>query len=86
MIQLKYTTYTKTTTIIQGGFTMVKVITVNNYKGGVGKSTTTELISYILSTKYNYKVLAVDLDPQGDLSRKLKTLLINQMCYLKRHY
>lgn len=72
MIQLKYTTYTKTTTIIQGGFTMVKVITVNNYKGGVGKSTTTELISYILSTKYNYKVLAVDLDPQGDLSRKLK--------------
>lgn len=52
---------------------MVKIITVNNYKGGVGKSTTTELISYLLATKHNYKVLAVDLDPQGDLSRKLKT-------------
>lgn len=51
---------------------MTRVISVGNYKGGVGKSTATEVISYILATKYNYKVLVVDLDPQTDVTFKLK--------------
>lgn len=51
---------------------MTRLITIGNYKGGVGKSTFTEIYAYLLATKYNKKVLAVDLDPQADLSRKLK--------------
>lgn len=51
---------------------MVKVISIGNYKGGVGKSTLTEVLSYIFSTKYNYKTLVVDLDPQADVTFKLK--------------
>lgn len=51
---------------------MTRVITVSNYKGGVGKSTFTEILSYILATQYNNKVLVVDLDPQADVSEKLK--------------
>ncbi len=35
-------------------------------KGGVGKTTTTCLESAILSIVYGYKVLVVDLDPQGN--------------------
>lgn len=46
---------------------MSKVICVTNQKGGVGKTTTV----YALGLGYKekgYKVLAVDLDPQGNLS------------------
>lgn len=51
---------------------MTRIITIGNYKGGVGKSTATEVISYILATKYNYKTLVIDLDPQADLTFKLQ--------------
>lgn len=51
---------------------MTRVISIGNYKGGVGKSTATEIISYLLATKFNYKVLVIDLDPQADLTFKLK--------------
>lgn len=57
---------------------MTRVITIGNYKGGVGKSTATELISYILSTKFNFKTLVVDLDPQADLTFKLKNTFNKQ--------
>ena len=54
------------------------IIAFGNYKGGVGKTTATELFSYILSTKMNYKVLAIDTDPQSNLSEILaKTFKIN---------
>lgn len=54
------------------------IIAFGNYKGGVGKTTATELFSYILSTKMNYRVLAIDTDPQSNLSEILaKTFKTN---------
>ncbi len=46
---------------------MSKVITFANQKGGVGKTTTSHIISIGLAKK-GYKVLACDLDPQANLS------------------
>lgn len=47
---------------------MAKVITINIQKGGVGKSTTTHEISVNLAMR-GKRVLMLDLDPQGNLSR-----------------
>lgn len=49
---------------------MAKVIAVTNQKGGVGKTTTCSALCGGLSAM-GYKVLAVDLDPQGNLSFSL---------------
>lgn len=46
---------------------MGKVIEIGSAKGGVAKSTTTYNLAYAL-TKVGKKVLAVDLDPQSNLS------------------
>lgn len=45
----------------------MKVISVINYKGGVGKTTITANIAGGLA-KRNYKVLVIDLDPQSNLT------------------
>lgn len=50
---------------------MAKVITITNQKGGVGKTTTAQSLTAGLKQK-GYRVLAVDLDPQGNLSFALK--------------
>jgi len=46
---------------------MVKVISVSNQKGGVGKTTTTGAVAAGFKLK-GYRVLCVDLDPQSNLS------------------
>ena len=50
--------------------TMAKVITVVNQKGGVGKSTIAQITGNALQMR-GYKVLFIDLDPQGNLSYSL---------------
>ncbi|PWK20044.1 chromosome partitioning protein [Arcicella aurantiaca] len=47
-----------------------RVISVVNHKGGVGKTTTTASLGEALSKK-GFKVLLIDLDPQGNLSQIL---------------
>ena len=49
---------------------MAKVISVTNQKGGVGKTTTSLAVAVGL-LKEGYKVLAIDLDPQANLSFSL---------------
>ncbi|MCI1966092.1 MAG: AAA family ATPase [Oscillospiraceae bacterium] len=45
---------------------MAKVISISNQKGGVGKTTTTCSLAAGLK-KRGYRVLAIDIDPQGNL-------------------
>ena len=47
------------------------VITIMNFKGGVGKTTVAANVAAWLSLKHNKKVLLVDLDYQGSLSSEL---------------
>ncbi len=49
---------------------MARIIVVANQKGGVGKTTTTLNLGVTLSRK-GQRVLAVDMDPQGNLSTAL---------------
>ncbi|MDF7639935.1 ParA family protein [Lactobacillus sp. ESL0791] len=67
---------------------MTEIITIANFKGGVSKTTTTVMFSYILNERQNKKVLCVDFDPQSNATeilnktypkpiRKAKTSFIN---------
>lgn len=47
-----------------------RVISIINHKGGVGKTTTTSSLGEALARR-GFKVLLVDLDPQGNLSQIL---------------
>lgn len=47
---------------------MGKVIMFGAHKGGVGKTTTSTIVAYLLSKK-GYKILLVDMDPQGNATQ-----------------
>lgn len=49
----------------------MKVITITNFKGGIAKTTTTSVLGACLKRK-GYKVLCIEFDPQGNLSRNLR--------------
>jgi len=49
------------------------VISVINLKGGVGKTTVTALLARYAAVEWGLDVLAVDLDPQANLSQALMT-------------
>ena len=46
-----------------------KILAISTLKGGVGKSTTTMMISDALSLYHEKRVLIVDLDPQANVSQ-----------------
>lgn len=50
---------------------MAKILCVSNQKGGVGKTTTTNILAMGLR-QLGRRVLCVDFDPQGDLSFSLR--------------
>lgn len=49
-----------------------EVIAILNHKGGVGKTTTAQSLSAAMIRRHkDWRVLVIDLDPQGDLSKLL---------------
>lgn len=46
----------------------MKIISVMNEKGGIGKTMTAAAIAYILGEEMGFRVLAVDADQQGNMS------------------
>lgn len=50
----------------------MKIIAVMSPKGGIGKTTTSDSIAYILGEEYKKRVLLIDGDPQGDTSKTLE--------------
>lgn len=59
---------------------MSRVISVINLKGGVGKTTTAREMGYILHRRYGYRVLMVDNDKQGNLSRAMGAYSEDGVC------
>lgn len=69
------------TIVIKGSVNMsASVYVVGNFKGGVGKTKTVTMLSYIAATRKNRKTLVIDLDPQANATSVLaKTGDISQV-------
>lgn len=50
---------------------MAKVIVLTNLKGGVGKTTDTDLLSVVASQRFNKKVLLIDVDMQANSTQTM---------------
>src|SRR5699024_6342774 len=50
---------------------MGRIISINNFKGGVSKTSTLCGLAYVLAEKKKYNVLVVDFDPQADATELL---------------
>ncbi|WP_353485814.1 ParA family protein [Apilactobacillus xinyiensis] len=50
---------------------MGKTYVVGNFKGGVGKTKTVTMLSYISAVRKNRQTLVIDLDPQGNATSVL---------------
>lgn len=61
---------------------MAKVVSMINWKGGVGKTTLTLHLAAGLATRHNKRVLLIDLDPQCNLS----FLAIGASSYISHTY
>lgn len=51
----------------------MKIIYLGNFKGGVGKTTVTAALAYVLTQEFGKRVLMLDADPQGNLTGAYKT-------------
>lgn len=56
---------------------MTKIVTIHNKKGGVGKSTSTINLAYVIAEK-GYKVLAIDLDEQQNTTKSISSNVISE--------
>ena len=48
------------------------IYVTGNFKGGVGKSTTAQMLAYESAIKFNRRTLLIDLDPQGNASKVMQ--------------
>ena len=54
------------------GFILGQIISLVNQKGGVGKTTSSVNLASALALR-DYKILVIDMDPQGNASRALNS-------------
>lgn len=59
----------------------MKVISILNSKGGVGKTTSAVEVAYQLGTVLGKRVLCIDMDPQGNFTEMLTGKLFHQGLY-----
>lgn len=62
----------------------MRIISVINLKGGVGKTFTAVQMSYLLNQKYAARVLLLDNDKQGNLSKAYSTYRRAGLCHTAR--